>query len=183
MKTIIAIILFVSVSFCQSVETENELLRQGFLNIEEYNQQNTPVNNKAVVTQNGNLNFASLNQVQTFSSQQMNYAEAWQSGAFNEVAISQEGSGNTSAAVQYGNNNSIDIEIEGDNNTTGYAQFGNNNNIEVNLNADNMIHGVLQLGNGNLVKQVDNSLNAPEIQIQQRGEGLKLIIENGSFLR
>ena len=81
----------------------------------------------------------------------------------------------------YGSDNSADINIVGSYNIAGVQQVGNGNFVSQDLMGDNLQFLIFQNGNENFINQIQTEPTSIPIQIQQRGNGMRLTIINGGI--
>lgn len=119
----------------------------------------------------------------------------------NVAIVNQFGDNNISTLIQNGIGNMARFNIFGNRNTTGLEQDGNSNRFILNLEgSDNQIDGLqsgnenqlrmdligsglpnqtfTQIGNNLTIQLLDNGSGGVPLQIEQRGNGAEVIIEN-----
>lgn len=156
--------------FLQQIESDPSLLLQD----------NLDFINKAQIQQMVSSNTASINQTLTGATIPGNVIELIQNGNINEVTLTQTGNGNTHLITQNGNGNVLEASVIGDNNFLTIDQFGNDNMINQNLLGNDMKFILSQIGNNNEVIQTGNNQQSQQYQVIQNGNGMKLIIINGT---
>jgi len=118
----------------------------------------------------------------------------------NTAIVNQYGNGNTSGITQNGWGNKALVNLLGDNNTTGLLQQGSDNQFILNLEGnDNTLTGTqqgsqnklrmdligsgsnqtfTQMGNNLTIELIDNGTGGVPMQIEQRGDGASVTVEN-----
>ena len=118
----------------------------------------------------------------------------------NTAIVNQYGNGNTSGITQNGWGNKALVNLLGDNNTTGLLQHGSDNQFILNLEGnDNTLTGTqqgsqnklrmdligsgsnqtfTQMGNNLTIELIDNGTGGVPMQIEQRGDGASVTVEN-----
>ena len=108
-----------------------------------------------------------------------NVGRVVQAGAANIAVLVQRGDLNRSALTQAGEANLIGLFLHGDGSRFDVAQHGDANVYLLDFAGDRLDHGVLQVGHGNEAVQLGE---APvPFGIEQRGDGLRLIIRHNGF--
>ncbi|SET03934.1 hypothetical protein [Hymenobacter actinosclerus] len=134
--------------------------------------------NLAELVQLGNSNKAKANQNNPGSV--ANQAYITQVGSFNEATLAQRGSGNTTVINQLGQDNKATSKVSGDNNNTKLNQIGNRNEFERDVTTNQTDFKLTQFGNGNKLRQTGTeSLAPPRYEVEMRGNGIQLSIQNG----
>ncbi|MBE9491629.1 MAG: hypothetical protein IMY70_01980 [Bacteroidetes bacterium] len=141
------------------------------------------LNNKAYVIQNGSGNNAIVNQKITGNRYQSNVLYMIQQGNNNNGLVKQVGLGNEYNIYQFGSDNDLDLMTEGKRNKSTLFQIGNSNKIKQRLRGNEMDYFILQEGIRNELIHIENGVKHPEYRIEQKGTGMKLIIENSNIYR
>jgi hypothetical protein len=115
---------------------------------------------------------------QVLNSRVENYLLLSQSGNHNNASVTQKGSGNALQIYQDGDYNSYEGQILGNRNYVLVKQTGWGNCIEQDLRGSGIETMVTQHGSNNYLLQIENAGDAPKYMIHQKGDGIKLIIEN-----
>ena len=138
-------------------------------------------NNEATIEQSGPGNEASITQrgEQAGSDGNNNVASILQNGTNNLGVVVHLGSQNRTTLTQDGNQNVAGVRLQGTNNATDILQEGDGNEYRleftgIGLGADGTPHTVEQLGNQNMLVQVGQG--ATPFNVQQRGDGMRMII-------
>ncbi|NVO30312.1 hypothetical protein [Hymenobacter lapidiphilus] len=109
-----------------------------------------------------------------------NQAYILQVGSFNEAILVQRGSGNTTTINQQGNDNTATSKVRGDGNTTKLNQIGNGNEFVRDVTTNQTSFTLTQFGNSNKLRQTGTeSLAPPRYEVEMRGNGIQLSIQNG----
>ncbi|MBT2556812.1 hypothetical protein J7E24_03375 [Hymenobacter sp. ISL-91] len=109
-----------------------------------------------------------------------NQAYILQVGSSNEATLTQRGSGNTTTLNQLGYNNKATSKVQGDNNTTKLNQIGNGNDFVRDVATNQTDFKLTQLGNNNQLRQTGTeSLAPPRYEVEMKGNGIQLSIQNG----
>lgn len=136
------------------------------------------VQNLASIVQQGNANKAVANQYNPGNT--VNQAFILQVGDANEANLAQQGSGNTTTIRQQGQGNQATSSVTGDNNTNEINQIGNDNRIVRDVTTDQTNVRLSLIGNNNQLRQTGTqSLAPPRYEVEMRGNGIQLSIENG----
>lgn len=134
--------------------------------------------NLAKLVQLGDFNKARAEQ--NNSGTIVNQAYITQVGFSNEATLAQKGSGNTTTINQFGQGNQATSKVSGDNNTTNLNQIGNDNRLVRDVTTDQTDFKLTQLGNNNQLRQTGTeSLAPPRYEVEMRGNGIQLSIQNG----
>ncbi|OWP62947.1 hypothetical protein CDA63_11210 [Hymenobacter amundsenii] len=138
----------------------------------------TSTRNLAKLVQLGNLNKAQAQQDNPGNI--ANQAYITQVGLSNEAVLVQKGSGNTTTINQFGQRNQATSKVSGDNNTTKLNQIGNDNRLVRDVATNQTDFKLTQLGNNNQLRQTGTeSLAPPRYEVEMRGNGIQLSIQNG----
>ncbi len=138
----------------------------------------TNTRNLAKLVQLGNSNKARAEQYNPGAT--ANQAFITQVGFFNEALLTQKGSGNTTTINQLGRGNQATSKVEGDGNTTRLNQIGNDNRLVRDVATNQTDFKLTQLGNNNQLRQTGTeSLAPPRYEVEMRGNGIQLSIQNG----
>ncbi|NVO84746.1 hypothetical protein [Hymenobacter terrestris] len=109
-----------------------------------------------------------------------NQAYILQVGSSNEALLIQKGSGNTTTLNQQGSDNRAMSKVQGDNNTTKLNQIGNGNEFERDVATSQTEFTLTQFGNNNRLRQTGTeSLAPPRYEVEMKGNGIQLSIQNG----
>ncbi len=108
-----------------------------------------------------------------------NHVQITQNGSGNMAEYIQEGRKNAAEISQSGDSNQYQGTLSGDDNLIDILQSGSYNEIYQVLAGDNMQLQVIQQGSGNELIQIETQGNAPNYQVHQQGEGMKIHIEHG----
>jgi minor curlin subunit len=134
--------------------------------------------NLSEVVQKGNSNKAIT--LQNNPSNVVNQAYILQVGSFNEASVAQNGSGNTTRVQQHGSDNQVVSSVNGNDNITNLNQSGFGNRIVRDVTTDGADVKLTQTGNGNaLTQRGTESMAPPAYEVEMRGNGIKLTIEQG----
>ncbi|MEQ9438012.1 MAG: hypothetical protein RIG62_03150 [Cyclobacteriaceae bacterium] len=117
-------------------------------------------------------------------------ATLWQSGQQQELRIFQEGEAQQLQLFQLGNDNQWQVTqqgigheytgvLRGDENQIQVLQSGAYNSLQQDLLGNGMDYQITQQGSNLELIQIENNGLAPAYQVQQTGEGMRIIIENG----
>jgi minor curlin subunit len=190
MKTIsciytIALAMMMSLnSFSQNtVHNDEDIWLKQMVREYSYNQvlQND-LQNKAFIVQNGSNNNVYIDQKITGVSN-TNVVYLLQKGSFNNGNIRQTGNSNEYNIFQYGFWNDMELTTEGNYNKSTLYQIGSENIIKQRLRGEGMNYFILQEGSRNELIHKENGVANPEYRIEQRGVGMKVIIENSNIYR
>jgi minor curlin subunit len=187
-KILVSIIILSSsqVLICQQKANANE--EEAFLQQIESSNNSLPLitnldfQNIAKIQQTGNNNYVSIDQTLIGTNIPANIAELIQNGDVNNAILFQNGSGNSHFINQTGNGNMLEASVIGDNNSSTIDQFGNNNIINQDLVGNDMAFILSQIGSGNEINQVEIDYNPRQYQVQQLGNGMKIMIINGGVI-
>lgn len=139
------------------------------------------LNNKAFVAQDGSKNNAIIDQRNTGYIGQENSVYLLQRGSYNSGAIQQHGRDNEYYVIQNGVKNDVEMSARGSGNKTTLYQIGNNNKVKQSLKGDGMNYYILQEGSRHELIQKENGSVNPKYSVEQRGAGMKVIIENSNI--
>lgn len=108
-----------------------------------------------------------------------NSSDISQNGWGNMALVNIMGDRNTSGLSQKGNNNQFILNLEGDDNSVVGEQVGSENRLRMDLVGTVKNQTFSQTGNNLTLQLIDNgSANGVPMQIEQRGNGASVIIEN-----
>ncbi len=152
--------------FAQSEEALLEQLNNPFL---------PSLNNDILIQQEGMYHQAVVQQTNAQHSQ---------------LRIEQLGTGHTLEAVQQGRDNRWDIQqngedhrysgsLTGNHNQVQVRQSGQQNSIRQDLSGNGLDYTIIQQGQNLELTQIEYDGLAPAYQVEQRGEGMKITIEQG----
>lgn len=134
--------------------------------------------NLAKVVQLGSSNRAIAEQNNPGSA--ANQAYIMQVGSANEATLAQQGSGNSTTINQQGRGNQATSRVQGNDNTTKLNQIGNDNRLVRDVITDQTDFKLTQLGNNNQLRQTGTeSLAPPRYEVEMKGNGIQLSIQNG----
>ncbi len=108
-----------------------------------------------------------------------NYLEISQKGSNNSAEVVQEGKRNSMEIDQKGNSNTYNGTLSGEDNLIHILQTGSFNEVYQELAGDKMELQVVQEGSGLELMQIETSGDAPNYKIEQKGEGMRIVIEHG----
>lgn len=108
-----------------------------------------------------------------------NYLEISQRGHNHSADVVQEGKRNSMEIDQKGNSNTYQGTVSGEDNLIHILQTGSFNEIYQELVGDGMELQVVQQGSGHELIQIENSGDAPNYKVEQKGEGMRIVIEHG----
>ncbi|WP_161888250.1 hypothetical protein [Pontibacter russatus] len=108
-----------------------------------------------------------------------NSSNVVQSGLYNAAFLQQIGSGNVVNLMQEGNQNNYEGSIKGNNILSDIGQRGHGNSIVQDIAADNKQYVIYQQGNQNEVIQLEKGNGAQSYKVEQIGNGMSIIIQNG----
>lgn len=162
------------VSYAQTEITEGEILRD----VNAYQVQY----NTAIVDQVGNANASNIELI-TGSEFEGNLARVIQLGNANNILAEIAGNNNLVYAIQTGSGNEYQLVLSGKDNNIVVWQDGNNNFISQQLTNTQLNNiQIIQQGNNNsLIQTQDGDVPNPNIIVKQIGDGLQMIINNGSY--
>ncbi|QJX46573.1 hypothetical protein HMJ29_06325 [Hymenobacter taeanensis] len=136
------------------------------------------VQNLSEIVQKGDNNKAST--IQNNPGNTANQAYIMQVGDYNEAMLRQMGSGNATRITQDGNDNKVTSAVKGDNNTTELNQYGDGNQLLRDVITNGADVKLTQTGNNNaLIQRGTETLAPPKYEVDMRGNGIKLTIEQG----
>jgi minor curlin subunit len=138
--------------------------------------------NQALLQQQGNLNVSSIDQ-SILSAGRGNVASVVQNGNSNAAAAIQTGAYNQTTITQTGNQNVVVSKVEGYNTESEVSQRGNRNRVEQEIDRDNRRYTVEQIGNNNRLIQRETTGNNPGYEVEMRGNGIQVMIEQGRVSR
>ncbi len=118
--------------------------------------------NVAVVNQFGNSNRSNVTQ----------------SGWGNRALVNILGDRNATGIEQRGNSNRLILNLEGSDNNFEGVQLGNENSYRFDLIGSAQNQSTRQVGNNMSLHMIDNGNGGVPLQIEQRGNGASVIIEN-----
>jgi len=162
------------VSYAQTEITEGEILRDA--NAYRINR------NAVIVDQIGNANGSNIKLIQG-SEFEGNLARVIQYGNTNNVLAEIAGNNNLVYAIQIGQGNEYQLVLSGQDNNIVIWQDGNNNFISQQLTNTQLNNiEIIQQGNNNsLIQTQEGNVPNPNIKIKQIGDGLQMVINNGSY--
>ena len=108
-----------------------------------------------------------------------NFLEISQRGHNHSAEVVQEGKRNSMEIDQKGNSNTYQGTLSGEDNLIHILQTGSFNKIYQELAGDGMELQVVQKGSGHELIQIENSGDAPNYKVEQKGEGMRIVIEHG----
>lgn len=114
------------------------------------------------------------------STEQENHVQITQNGNGNTAEITQEGMRNAAEINQKGNSNNYQGSLTGEDNLIHILQTGSGNTVYQELYGYNIELQVIQHGSGNELIQIETAGNAPIYQVQQKGEGMRIVIEHSA---
>ena len=140
------------------------------------------VQNLSDIAQQGNTNKATT--IQNNPGIDANQAYITQAGSQNEAYLRQDGSGNSTQIRQDGSYNTAKSGVTGNNNKTTLLQQGDNNLLERDIltTVNNTDITLKQIGNNNaLTQRATDTALPPKYEVEMRGNGIKLTIEQGKI--
>jgi len=130
------------------------------------------LDSKSIVIQVGDQNSAFIKQVG------LHTANIQQVGILNTSNLVQSGFGGQFTLYQYGELNQYNGELNGSNIEVLITQNGSLNTINQQVSGDHLLSEMVQEGRQNSISHISNSLRAPNLKIQQRGNNMQLIIKS-----
>lgn len=109
-----------------------------------------------------------------------NHVQMTQTGNGNAAGLTQEGIRNAAEINQAGDSNIYQGTLSGEDNLLHILQTGSGNKVYQELYGYNMELQVMQHGSGNELIQIETAGNAPNYQVQQKGEGMRIVIEHNA---
>lgn len=107
-----------------------------------------------------------------------NLSDVAQSGWGNRALVNILGDRNTTGLEQRGNSNRFILNLEGSDNKLRGEQLGSENTLRIDLMGSAQHQSFSQVGNNMLFQMIDNGNGSVPLQIEQRGNGASVIIEN-----
>lgn len=101
-----------------------------------------------------------------------------QAGWGNLALVNILGDGNTTGLKQKGNDNRFILNLEGSGNTVAGEQVGSSNHLRMDLVGSAQNQTFRQAGSNLTLQLLDNGKGGIPMQIEQRGNGATVIIEN-----
>lgn len=141
-----------------------------------------PDANRATLLQQGNQNQGTIDQ-SILSAGRGNAAAISQNGNNNAAAALQTGAYNRTVITQAGNSNVVVSDIQGYNTESVISQDGNRNRVDQEIKRDNQNYTVEQIGNNNHLIQRETSGRNPGYEVEMRGNGIQIMIEQGRVSR
>lgn len=138
--------------------------------------------NQATLIQQGNQNQGTIDQ-SILSAGRGNAAAISQNGNNNAAAALQTGFYNRTLITQVGNRNVVVSDIQGNNTESVITQDGNRNRVDQEIKRDNQNYSVEQIGNNNHLIQRETSGRNPGYEVEMRGNGIQIMIEQGRVSR
>ena len=108
------------------------------------------------------------NQIHVEQHGQQHQLEATQQGQHNQWDITQEGQQHQFEGSMLGNHNQVEVQ-----------QFGQQNYIQQDLIGNGMDYSITQQGSQLELIQIEHNSLAPAYDVQQRGQGMRVVIEQG----
>ncbi|QNH63607.1 hypothetical protein [Hymenobacter sediminicola] len=134
--------------------------------------------NAATIVQQGSANRATSTQNNPGTNP--NLTSIMQVGDLNQAYVAQRGSGNNTSVKQNGDRNLVNSAVTGDNNTTKLVQNGDGNEFIRDAITNNTNVTITQDGvNNRLVQQGSQTQTPPRYEVEMRGNGINLTIEQG----
>lgn len=118
--------------------------------------------NTAIVNQYGNNNTTGI----------------MQNGWGNQALVNLLGDNNTTGLVQSGTDNQFILNLEGNDNSVSGEQVGSQNRLRMDLIGTVKNQTFNQMGNDLTTELIDNGKGGIPMQIEQRGDGASVTIEN-----
>lgn len=118
--------------------------------------------NTAIVNQYGNNNTTGVTQ----------------NGWGNKALVNLLGDNNTTGLLQSGSDNQFILNLEGNNNSVSGKQVGSKNKLRLDLTGTVNNQTFTQMGNNLTIELIDNGNGGVPMQIEQRGNGANITIEN-----
>lgn len=107
-------------------------------------------------------------ELRVFQEGEVHQIQLFQLGNDNQWNVTQQGIGHDYTGVLRGNNSQIQVE-----------QSGAYNSLQQDLLGNGLDYQITQYGNHLELIQIEKNGLAPAYQVQQEGEGMRIIIENG----
>jgi hypothetical protein len=107
-----------------------------------------------------------------------NQSSVAQNGWGNKALINLLGDNNSTGIVQNGSDNQFVLNLEGSNNSVSGEQVGSQNRLRLDLIGTLNNQSFTQIGNNLTVELMDNGSGGIPMQIEQRGDGASVMIEN-----
>ena len=133
---------------------------------------------QASITQKGDFNVLSLQQKNFQKDISGNAVYLEQNGSTNNMRVQQSGNNSNMFVLQEGTRNQLELELLEDEVKGSISQLGNQNLLLQKISGRGQEYEIIQEGNNNLLIQSDNREQAPYYKIHQKGNGMKLILEN-----
>ncbi len=118
--------------------------------------------NTAIVNQYGNNNTTGISQ----------------NGWGNKALVNLLGDNNSTGLVQSGTDNQFILNLEGNDNSVSGEQVGSQNRLRMDLIGTVNNQTFTQMGNNLTIELIDNGNGGIPMQIEQRGNGANITIEN-----
>ncbi|WP_340104018.1 hypothetical protein [Rhodohalobacter sp. 8-1] len=118
--------------------------------------------NTAIVNQYGNNNTTGITQ----------------NGWGNKALVNLLGDNNTTGLLQQGSDNQFILNLEGNDNTLTGTQQGSQNKLRMDLIGSGTNQTFTQMGNNLTIELIDNGTGGVPLQIEQRGDGASVTVEN-----
>lgn len=118
--------------------------------------------NTAIVNQYGNNNTTGITQ----------------NGWGNKALVNLLGDNNSTGLVQDGSDNQFILNLQGDDNSVSGEQVGSQNRLRLDLIGTVNNQTFSQMGNNLTIELIDNGNGGIPMQIEQRGNGANITIEN-----
>lgn len=101
-----------------------------------------------------------------------------QNGWGNKALVNLLGDNNTTGLLQDGSDNQFILNLEGSNNSVSGEQVGSQNSLRLDLIGTVNNQTFTQIGNNLTIELIDNGNGGVPMQIEQRGNGANITIEN-----
>ena len=98
--------------------------------------------------------------------------------ASNTAIVNQYGNNNTTGLLQNGSDNQFILNLEGNANSVNGLQQGDENSLRIDLIGSANNQTFTQIGNNLTMELVDDGSGGVPLQIEQRGDGASVVIEN-----
>lgn len=165
----IALLLYNPISMVKAQNNDNAIdIEQ--INIE--NEQQNALNNEVSLLQLGDENNAYIKQVG------LHTTTVNQQGLNNSMYVLQNGLNGQFALSQTGNMNNYYGELNGDFIEVYITQDGNYNTVQQQISSNFAKSNIVQDGQYNSVIHTSTATDSPELNIQQRGNNMQLIIRS-----
>jgi minor curlin subunit len=175
---ILLIFLFASLSLhSQEASEDGILIKQ--LNLSEVTSIDPAFTSQSVIMQRGDFNNAAI--IQTSFGLNINVAEIYQSGLYNDAFVSQSGSGNITITSQEGIDNAYSLDLKGDDNRVFTEQTGSSNEISQEIAAFGLKYTITQNGSNLSFTQLENAPDSRAYEVMQTGNGMRVILINGAI--